>query len=225
MSWLGRDYPSWYLAEFRQRAQPGPVGECWIWPEGHRSTAGYGMFSVDGVQSYSHRLSFALHHGDPGHFHVRHQCDTPPCWNPRCLLVGTAADNRQDSVDRDRTNFGVRAWNARLTDEIACEIFTAYHAGMSTSRLAHDYGLSVAHVHNIAHRRVWRRATAHLEVASLSRAERTLRGDSHPGAKLRQADIAEIRSLLDAGVARREVAARYGIGLTTIGRILQGVRT
>lgn len=224
MSWISRGFPTEYLDAFQARAAPGAAGVCWLWPEGHRARAGYGLFSVNGVQASAHRLSYAVHHGDPGFLLVRHRCDTPPCWNPEHLLLGTDKDNHDDCVERDRTRFGVKHPGAKLTDEAARRIFLEHHSGKSMHRLAAEHGVTVSVVYRIAHRTGWRRATKDLDVQELSRAERTLRGENHPMAKLSQRDVADIRALLRDGVPRQQIATRYSVGLTTIGRINDGVR-
>jgi hypothetical protein len=77
---------------------------CWGWRR--RSKRGdYGM--IRGIPA--HRLSYEIHVGPiPEGMIVRHICDNPPCTRPDHLLVGTAADNVADMIERERDNPGGR---------------------------------------------------------------------------------------------------------------------
>lgn len=78
--------------------------DCWPWPEGWSiNDDGYGIVSVEGEDYFAHRAVFMLVGGpiDSG-LVVRHSCDNPRCINPAHLLLGTQADNVQDSIDRGR---------------------------------------------------------------------------------------------------------------------------
>src|SRR5262252_3697237 len=79
----------------------GPL-ECWLWL-GTRNQLGYGITAVTlngrTQRLRAHRVSYEFAYGPiPDGLHVRHRCDTPPCVNPRHLIVGTRAQNMQDMV-------------------------------------------------------------------------------------------------------------------------------
>jgi HNH endonuclease len=64
---------------------------------------GYGIFTTTGptgerVKFRAHRIAWAIANQRQPSGVIRHQCDTPPCCNPHCLLDGT---QRQNIADRD----------------------------------------------------------------------------------------------------------------------------
>lgn len=63
---------------------------------------GYGRFTLDGVQTRAHRVSYLWTHGTMPDV-VRHTCDNPPCINPRHLVAGTQDDNMKDMAERCRS--------------------------------------------------------------------------------------------------------------------------
>jgi len=77
-----------------------PVGDCLEWTR---------CFNTDGYPRLYpnvkvHRLLYRLLHKiDLEGLVIRHTCDNPRCLKPEHLLVGTAFDNVQDRVARDRT--------------------------------------------------------------------------------------------------------------------------
>lgn len=50
------------------------------------------------------------------------------------------------------------------------------------------------------------------------------RGEAHRNAKLTADQVREIRELAASGLTQREIAARYGVRHTAIGKILRGER-
>lgn len=85
--------------------------QCWIW---HGSFGGRGRerpyFSVNGTKHLSHRLVYTLVIGDiPEGYQLRHSCDNSSCCNPYHLTPGTASENQQDVMMRDRKGLPVAA--------------------------------------------------------------------------------------------------------------------
>ena len=75
---------------------------CWLWV-GLRDKDGYGLIRKKHRGLRAHRISYELFVAPiPAGLIVRHKCDTPRCVNPEHLEVGTAWDNAQDKVLRNR---------------------------------------------------------------------------------------------------------------------------
>lgn len=106
-----------YLKTHIKRAQDS----CMIWPFGLLS--GYGRLRI-GREQYVHRIAFALHSGKPvpKGMMVLHSCDTPACFNPRHLFLGTQFDNMRDAQQKDRLAKGSYHGRSKLTEKQVLEI-------------------------------------------------------------------------------------------------------
>jgi hypothetical protein len=93
-----------------------------------------------------------------GHWPVvgRHTCDNPRCCNPAHILDGTHADNRRDSVERGRYQHGATHWMAKIDAAAVVEIRRRRALGEPLKSIADDFGVTIAHVHNIYTRRTWK---------------------------------------------------------------------
>lgn len=82
----------------------GPKGECWRWTAALQE-GGYGKMQFAGKTDLAHRISFRLAYGEiPSGALVRHSCDNPACVNPAHLSIGSALDNAQDALSRNRNH-------------------------------------------------------------------------------------------------------------------------
>lgn len=83
---------------------------CWEWA-GVLSSTGYGSFRpAKSKRPYgAHRISYFMANGsfDQKMF-ICHKCDNPKCVNPDHLFIGTASDNMQDCVNKNRHYFAKR---------------------------------------------------------------------------------------------------------------------
>ena len=86
---------------------------CWEWtgcilpwPNTERKQRfGYGQFRLTKrrITVLAHRYSYVLTYGPiPPGLQVCHKCDNPKCVRPDHLFVGTASDNKQDSMNKGR---------------------------------------------------------------------------------------------------------------------------
>lgn len=75
--------------------------ECWLWLA-QLNLDGYGRFKSNGRMVLAHRYSYEMFIGTipPDKPFVLHDCDFPPCVNPRHLHVGTHTDNMREMVSR-----------------------------------------------------------------------------------------------------------------------------
>lgn len=83
--------------------QSGDVDSCHEW-QASRIDQGYGRVSWNGDLYLTHRVAWMLANDqiDLPTLDVLHNCDNPPCCNPRHLFLGTHSDNMQDMWDKGR---------------------------------------------------------------------------------------------------------------------------
>lgn len=145
------------VARFWAKVSVGAPDDCWEW---QASTArGYGKIFWPGYKSprQATHVAFELEHGRLPMGLLRHTCDNPPCVNPAHLVEGDQIDNMGDAAQRDRTAFGERNGQAKLTIEQVRAIRERYAPGMGR-RLALEFGVSQSAIHLIVSGRNWKRA-------------------------------------------------------------------
>ena len=143
--------------------------ECWPW-QGYKYPNGYGQVGSKKYGSrYAHRAAWLITNGSipAGHF-VCHRCDNPSCCNPSHLFLGTPADNSKDMVNKQRSatgerngmhnnplgvNRGKRNHSAKLTDDLAMQVF---QAGGTQREIGERFGLSQTQVGQIKRKVNWR---------------------------------------------------------------------
>ncbi len=79
---------------------------CWPWTRSKIRDGGYGQIGRgghDGGIVLTHRLAWEIANGPvPDGMRVLHECDNPPCCNPKHLFLGTQADNLRDMTAKGR---------------------------------------------------------------------------------------------------------------------------
>ena len=79
-----------------------PSTGCWLWTGGKLSD-GYGHLCVHNRRVLAHRLSWEVWVGPiPADLCVLHRCDTPACFNPEHLWLGTRSENNRDMLAKGR---------------------------------------------------------------------------------------------------------------------------
>jgi hypothetical protein len=121
------------------------TGECWVWT-GYKDPTGYGKLHRSGKSCYAHRVSFELANGPvPPGCYVCHRCDNRGCVRPTHLFAGSPTDNAEDRDHKGRGLHG-RPKPKKLSAEQVENMRKRYAAGgVSTLRLASEYGISKAH--------------------------------------------------------------------------------
>ena len=165
------------LARFWSNVDVRGPDECWEWMAGKFSD-GYGTFSLgsrtpdSGTTFRAHRVAWRIAKGPiPPTLCVCHQCDNPPCVNPRHLFLGTIADNHADRSRKHRTASGdhggarthpecrprgERHGMHKLTASQVLAIRAEYASGRVTQEaLGHEYGVNHRHISNIVRRKSW----------------------------------------------------------------------
>lgn len=138
------------------RSMPEPNTGCWFWL-GRVDEYGYGHWRAYPNAVKAHRLSYALFKGPiPPGMHVLHSCDQPGCVNPDHLRVGTAQDNSDDKVRRNRQMRGRGAWKAKLTEE---QVRSIYADKRQQKVIAAEYGVTENAVQAIRAGYNWKHVT------------------------------------------------------------------
>lgn len=147
-----------------------------FWAHGRRDAAGcllwtgalqrgYGWLTWNRKQTRAHRVAWTLACGSiPSGLCVLHRCDTPACFEPSHLFLGTQTDNMRDSAAKGRQALQRNPWltrgerhpNARLAPEQVRAIRTSYGGryGQQT-QLALEYGVTRQAIGDIVSRRKW----------------------------------------------------------------------
>lgn len=127
---------------------------CWQW-NAHADKDGYGVLPGANQNTRAHRLSYEIHIGPiPDGMIVCHHCDNPGCVNPEHLFVGTAKDNAQDALQKDRHYLGEKNGRAKLTAEYVEKI---KKSDLSYVELGSIYGVSKSTISNIKRGKGWLR--------------------------------------------------------------------
>lgn len=139
------------LARLFARREVDPVTDCWYF-RGSTTSNGYGHVSYCHGTEYTHRLSamlfLELDLAD-GRV-VRHICDTPPCFNPEHLRLGTQKDNMRDAAEKGRMT------GKKLSaDRVAVIKYELAH-GRTQRSLALEYGVSTTAIGQIARNETWK---------------------------------------------------------------------
>lgn len=100
----------------------GGPDACWPWIPPSNAKGGYGRIRILGKWKLVSRLVLADKLGRDllrAEF-ATHECDNPPCCNPRHIVLGDATTNNREREARSRGRYGeVRARDALIYDEFA----------------------------------------------------------------------------------------------------------
>lgn len=118
---------------------------CWIWT-GAATSDGYGVMGVGrNNQQRVHRLSFEHFIGPiPKGMFVCHRCDTPLCFNPDHLFLGSPRDNTRDMIRKGRraSIAGEAHPNTKIAPDRRDVIRARRASGESLKSIAADYGVA-----------------------------------------------------------------------------------
>lgn len=129
---------------------------CWVWT-GAKTSAGYGQIR-NGANRwlYVHRVAAQVLGGlDIDGRVVMHSCDNPPCFNPAHLSAGSHADNRADSIAKDRHAYGERSGRRTLDEEQVLAILDMLSWQVPQREVATVFGISAGHVSDIGSGKSW----------------------------------------------------------------------
>lgn len=149
-----------YLKEefLRSIVRGSTPDSCWGW-KGRVQNKGYAVIYY-GKPVLAHRLSVVLHTGVVSSLFVLHSCDNPVCTNPLHLRYGTAQDNSNDMVARNRCR-NKYSLKPKLSKAEICCIFLS-SPDIISKDLAAVYGVSASTIRMIRTGNVWGTVTSTL---------------------------------------------------------------
>jgi len=134
-----------------------PITEtgCVIWL-GLVTSGGYGRVAVNREYVLAHRYFYEKRFGKiPDGLCACHKCDTPSCINPDHIFLGTAKDNAEDKVRKNRHAYGERSGSAKL-NYIAVKVIRYYLSkGISQQKLARLYKIGQPQIRSIECGKNW----------------------------------------------------------------------
>lgn len=176
---------------------------CWLWTASLFPN-GYGQFRTNLIpnRGVAHRASWLLHIGDiPEGLWVLHHCDVRRCQRPNHLFLGTAKDNTEDMISKQRHTAGEHSVKAKLTE---AQVMAIRADTRSTEEIARDYAVSVPQINRILAGKNW----SHLPVSPRPPRYRLTLEDAEA---IRQDDR-----------STRELADQYGVTAGHIRQIKSG---
>lgn len=187
---------------------------CWLWL-GAADAAGRGVYSVrtDGRAKTlkAYQVAWYLVRGHWATRALLHSCDNPGCCNPDHLREGTAQDNSDDMVERGRTCHGSGHYKAILTDEHARMVRGMLANGWSQEQVATHFSVHRGAIKGIHEGRTWRHADGALDAPPPPPARKGgSPGETHPKAKLTEADVRRARALVADGSSIAAAARELG---------------
>lgn len=148
-----------WIDRYWDKIEKQPDG-CWLWTAAV-AAGGYGQFMVaPGHKWLAHRLMYTLTYGViPDGLYVCHRCDVRLCCNPAHLFLGTARDNSQDALNKNRLRMpglvGTQLNAAKLTEAVIPQIRQAAANGEAYSVIAQRYGVTAQTIKRVVKRIQW----------------------------------------------------------------------
>lgn len=136
---------------------------CWVWTAA-KTSKGYGYIQRGprvggprvGGPIHAHQASWVLHFGPiPVGLYVLHNCDRRECIRPEHLWLGTAKDNTQDMLRKNRCVCGEAASWSVLTEKEVIAIRTSL-AHLPETTVAERFGVSRGMIGKIRRGESWK---------------------------------------------------------------------
>lgn len=218
LSWKDKRLP--LAVRFWAKVKRGKPDECWNWT-GCKSPMGYGCFNVNNRMRIASRIAWELTNGEIRNgLCVLHDCDNPPCCNPKHLFLGTRTDNANDKVRKGRARgpAGVKSASAKLTDAQVIEIRETF-IPFKTNRaeFAKKFGISIVTLSGVLNGRGWKHIPTkrkHPKTPS--------KGTFNGMAVLTEIEVLQIRKLHSAGfLSMPEIGRRFGVSRSCVQAIVE----
>lgn len=153
-----------YNSDFERFNKKYDVAEngCWVW-NGAKNKAEYGNFRLFQIMIGAHVASYLMFNNtfiQKDKNLICHSCDNPKCVNPAHLWAGSASDNIQDALNKNRAYKGVLNGRSVLTEKDIVEIRLKYKTGKHTHKeIAKMYGVAKPTISSILRNESWRHIT------------------------------------------------------------------
>jgi hypothetical protein len=195
------------MADFILNVEPvqvvGGMDKCWEWQGG---LTPYGRMSINGETRGVHRIAYAYSRGRSlGSLKgktIMHTCDNPSCCRPSHLVEGTANDNKQDSVNKERHCFGERSNLSKLCED---DIRSILMPDDTTTKIAEKFGVTDRNIRHIKSRRTWK-LVKNVQVSASNREYAS--GEGNGFSKLREDDVIFI---LRSDMSGPDLAKKFGV--------------
>ena len=131
--------------------------DCQIWPFA-KTGKGYGKIVIARRWIGPHVWVCTRVNGDPQQpgLEAAHSCGVRLCCNPKHIRWATPKDNAKDKIAHGTASYGEAHRGAKLTEADVVEIRRREAAGANRKVSAKDFGVAVATIEDIAHRRTWK---------------------------------------------------------------------
>ena len=193
---------------------------CMEWTTG-KDKDGYGITCVNRKIIRAHRLIMILLGNDVAGKHVCHRCDNPPCINPDHLFVGTAKDNKLDSVKKGRSkniNLSTKNGMCDLCEEEIIEIFTTTQTWAQAKETAQKKNIGIRTISAIL------RGKSHASITSKYKSIYKRKGGPVAGEKNTMAKIGsdEAMQIFKDNSPLSKVSRKFNVSPSLVWRIRHG---
>ena len=137
-----------------------PNTGCWLWT-GKLNKYGYGQITMRENNAQrsraTHRVSYQFYKGEiPTGMQVCHSCDVRSCYNPDHLFLGTAKENSQDKVKKNRQSRGESSNRSKLSVMDIVNIRSMKDQGMNNCHISKLFGVHHTTIRGICNGEIWR---------------------------------------------------------------------
>lgn len=214
------------IVRFWSKVKIGAEDECWPWTEG-ATPQGYGVFWAKGQNVRANRFALTITEGpstDPTHLSL-HECDNPPCCNPKHLRWGTTQDNTDDSLERSGPRHGENSSNAFLTEAIVIRLYAHRMEGWKIREAAKMEGIPYTAAENVLTGRSWSHLLGVNGNPTLEqlRQKRPMKTKQPTHTKYMTDEIIDrIYAMRMSGMKVRDIAKELGFAVGTVSPIFCG---
>lgn len=208
-----------YLLKHIIKKEQYLINQCWDYL-GSIDKDGYGKFN--GYAAHRWMWMFTRNRSVE-YLIIRHTCDNPPCNNPFHLRGGTYQDNSTDMVEKDRSLFGEKHIDSKLTEYDVKYILNSLYLGTKTIKdLYEQFNISEYPIHAIATGKNWKRIYSQLTDHHKQTILKNIKKNQIRN-KIDENQVRQIRNLFQQGYTKAELSRQFNLGPTTITNIINRV--